>query len=304
MGKSLITLEWTVRLAMGWKILDLDVPTARTVKIFQAENPLEQVQFRLRRMIQGFQIQNFPNRVHFSDPKIRYDISTAQSVKRIVAEIQACGAEVFIIDPLISFHKVNENDNVLIRSKVLDNVTLISRETGAAGFIVDHFNKPTKDNKNVAYRLRGGIAKKDWCDTLICISHRKHESKVLRQFDFVKIRNGPHKPSLLVERDGNFINHIVEEDMLVPVEKIRKILNTRFEGRVEKQADLVKAIMTECDCAERTARPAIHRAVSMGYIKELPGKGRAKSYALSGNEVKKPFPEKGSLPHIFTSDSV
>jgi putative DNA primase/helicase len=277
-GKSLITLEIAVRLAMGWQIFDLDVPTARTIKIFQAENPLDQVQFRLRRIIQGLRISRLPDTIHFSNPKTRYDLSNARTIKTMISEIQACSADVFIIDPLISFHAVNENDNVMIRSRVLDNVTLMCRETGAAAIVVDHFNKPTQDNRNVAYRLRGGIAKKDWCDTLLCISKRRHEHKILNRIDFVKIRNGPGKPSLLVERTNSFLNVIVEEDMLVSVHKVKEILEIDLGGKAERQTDLVQAIVEKCGCNERTVKRAIRRTVDMGYIRELSGAGKTKIY--------------------------
>ncbi len=280
-GKSLILLEWVVRLVMGWKILDIDVPTSRIIKIFQAENPMEQVQFRLRKILQGFQITSLPNQIFFSDPRARYDLKVPASIKKIKAEVLACGADLFILDPLSSFHKVNENDNILIRN-VLDSVTTISRETGAAAIIIDHFGKPSKDRQDVAHRTRGASAKRDWADTLISITHRKHEHRILRQIDFIKVRNGPMRKSVLVDRDENFIHEITEEDMLVPVTTVKEILEN-LGGQVDKQGELIAAISQECNCSNRTARRAINRAVDMKIIISLDGSGKSKKYSLCGH---------------------
>lgn len=274
-GKSLILLEWIIRLVMGWKILDIDVPTSRTIKIFQRENIMEQVQFRIRKMLQGFQITNLPNKIFFSDPETRYDLGQKASVKKIRNEIEECGADVFILDALSSFHHVNENDNILMRN-MLDEVTWISRKTGAAATIIDHFGKPSKDRQDVAHRTRGASAKRDWADTMLTITHRKHENKTLRQIDFIKIRNGPERKSVLVERDGNFIHEITEEDMLVPVSKVKEILED-LGGRADKQIELINEILRETGCTEKTARTAIKKAVDMKYINVIEG-GRSKSY--------------------------
>ena len=278
LGKSLLTIEWSIRLVMGWHIFGVEVPTSRTIKIFQVENPLEQVQFRIRKMLQGFQIANLPNKIFLSDPQIKYNLQHTSSLKRLKAEIKECGADVFILDPLSSFHTVNENDNIQMRN-VLDNVTNISRETGAASIIVHHFGKPQEGRSN-AYRTRGAMSIRDWCDTLISMTHRKHEHKILRQIDFIKVRNGPDRKSILLERDDNLIHEIVEEDMLVSVAKVKDVLETQFDGRVERQRDLVEAIAQECGCTQRTAVPAIKRAVEMKYITEFRVGQRNKGYQV------------------------
>lgn len=278
-GKSLIVLEWAIRLVMGWNILDVEVPTSRTVKIFQAENPMAQVQYRLKKIIEGFQITGLPNRIFFSNPKAQYDLGQKKFVEKIKGEIRECGADVFILDPLSSFHTINENDNILMRTR-LDKVTWISRETGAAAIIIDHFGKPSRDRQNVAYRTRGAMSKRDWADTHLSITHREHENKILRQVDFIKIRNGPMRQSILVERDENFIHEIVEEDMSVSVSKVKEILEAHFGGRVEKQQEFLKTIASECGCAERTAQRAIYRAVEMKVIFSFDGPRKAKGYQV------------------------
>ena len=277
-GKSLFITEATIRLAMGWEILGLPVLTSHKIKIFQQENSMSQVQFRIRKMIQGFQITALPDRIFFSDPKAQYNLKQKASVDRLKKEIVACGADVFILDPLSSFHAINENDNILMRN-VLDTVTHISRETGAAAIIIDHFGKPSQDRKDVTHRLRGASSKRDWADTLLSITHRKHESKILRQIDFIKVRNGPMRKSVLLERNEYFIHEMVEEDTVVTVTQVQEVLEAVFGGRVEKQADFIQAICHECDCSYRTAQRALYRAIDMNAITEFAGYGKSKGYS-------------------------
>jgi hypothetical protein len=274
-GKSLIILEWVVRLAVGWQILDLNVPSARTVQIFQSENPLQQVKFRLNKIRLGLGLGRLPE-FFLNEPSNRFNLSHRGDIDRMRAIIEQNQADVFVIDPLSSFHTLNENDNIQIRAQVLDNVTEISRRTGAAAIVVHHFGKPV-DGRSNRYRTRGASSIQDWADTLISITDRKHEHKTLRQIDFIKIRNGPERKSQLVERDNDFIHHLTEEDMLVSTTKVKEILDNCFGGRVDKQSELLAAISEQCGCTQRTAATAVKRAVEMKYILETI-KGRTKGY--------------------------
>ena len=59
---------------------------------------------------------------------------------------------------------------------VLNQVTYISRLTGAAAIVVHHFGKPVAD-RDESYRFRGAMSIKDWCDTLITITGKAHEHR-------------------------------------------------------------------------------------------------------------------------------
>ena len=171
-------IELAIHLAMGWPIWDMEIPTARRVFIFQFENTEAQEAYRLKKMLRGLEITNFPDNLSFSDPTIRVDMGKPQDRAKMMEIIQESGAEVIIYDPLTSLHRVNENDNVQIRI-ILDNLTEINRKTGTTAIVIHHFGKPT-ENSITAHRTRGASSIKDWADTLLAVTRKKHEHKTLR----------------------------------------------------------------------------------------------------------------------------
>ncbi len=285
-GKSLITMEWAIRLSIRDDILGglFPVPKSRKVIIFQNENPLPQVQNRIEKMLPGLKITNPPNKLFFADTEFQYDLLNNKCVEEMIRAIEDCGAEVFIIDPLSSFHSVNENDNSMMRS-VLDKITYISRKTGAASIVLHHFGKPVKDRAE-SYRVRGASAIKDWCDTLITLTRKAHENKILRIITFEKLRFGEKiKPILLERNNKTLIHHTTEEDMLITPKQVQKLLANQFNGKVEKQGELEIAICDQYNCSSRTARKAINEAVKMKMVHKQK-KGRANIISVNKNTGK------------------
>jgi len=275
-GKSLMTLEWAANLIMGWEVLGFDVPKARKVALFQAENPMAQVQYRIRRVMAGLEIQDPPDHISFSNPKARYDLNKIQTIEAMTTLIKTVGADVFIIDPLSSFHQRSENSNEEMR-QTLDNVTSISRETGASAIVIHHFGKPSQD-RATAYRFRGAMSIKDWCDTMIAVTTKRHENKILRDIKFIKVRHGPEPRAILVERDENFIHTITEEETLCPPGRVKEILEG-LGGYVESQKELMAAIVEDAACSQRSARRYIQRAIDMeAIIENNHGHGKKKTY--------------------------
>ena len=231
-GKSLITIEWSIRFVMGWMVLGLDVPTTRNVIIFQTENSLRQIQKRLRRILEGFEISNLPKKLFFAPFNAKYDLMSDETISRMAAQIEACRADVYIIDPLVSFHDKREDANSEMRS-VLDNLTLLSRKMNASSIVVHHFNKA--DEREIKYRLRGASAIVDWADTVLAFKRKKHETKKLLELTFTKVRNGPVPRPLLVERNSSLICEICEEDILVPMNILVQVLVSSMPpGRVPR----------------------------------------------------------------------
>lgn len=277
-GKSLLRTELAIHLAMGWEIWGLEIPTARRVFIFTFENPESTEAYRLKKMIEGLQITAFPDdRLSFSDPTIRLDLGTRRDQTAALDIVRESGADVVIYDPLTSLHTVNENDNVQIR-KVLDTITEINRKTGTTAIVIHHFGKP-QEGLTTAHRTRGASSIKDWADTLIAVSRKKHEHKTLRLLEFIKVRNGPEPKPVLVERDEFFLHTVTQEDVLCPPERVKAILEA-LGGRVEGQDRLIEAIMEATNCGDRSAREFINLAIERQTIKaeRHPTDGRKKVY--------------------------
>lgn len=279
-GKSLLRLEIAIHIVMGWSLWGkLPIPRARRVLIFSFENTEYIEAYRLIKMLAGLRITNFPSEnLFFSDHTIRIDLSEKKDIKRIIRIIRDNQIEVVFYDPLTSLHNVNENDNVKIR-RILDNITEINRITGASSFLVHHFGKPN-ENSITSHRTRGASSIKDWADTLVALTRKKNEHRILRLLEFVKIRSGPEFKPLLLERDKeSFLHHIAEDNTACPPEKVKEILQT-LGGKVEGQEPLIAAISKVSGCKDRAARSFIKTAVERGLIKEgtCDRDGRLKTY--------------------------
>lgn len=267
-GKSLLLNQISILLAMGWDFLGLKVPTARRTLIFQAENTLKTEKDRFTRMLEGLGITQMPPNISLFEMQGRLDLANPQDQKRIIAAIKDHRAEVFFLDPLISFHSANENDNVAMRH-VLDCVTDISRKTGAGAGVMHHFGKPT-ENGALEYRTRGAMAIRDWADTLIALTTKKGEGgKFFKQLNFLKVRNGYTPKPILVERDENFICHVIEEKSVFSPEQVPQTIRAKG-GRVAGWEKLVAAIQAALGCSTRDAQDLIKSAEAKQLIQKVP----------------------------------
>jgi archaellum biogenesis ATPase FlaH len=278
-GKSMLRLELAIYLTLGRDAWDLPVPKPRSVLIFQSENTLSNEKTRLKSMLGGLQVREPLPKLLFSDP-IRLDLKFKRHWKSALDTVRWSKADVVIYDPLSSFHSANENDNNEIR-RVLDTLTEINRKLGTTAIVIHHFGKPHPDQHS-AHRARGASSIRDWCDTMISLTHRSHEQKILRVLDFNKIRNGPAHQAILLERDENFLHHPTVPGTLCSPAQVRDIL-VELGGTVDGQKILLQAIKEHTGCSQRSAQDYIKQAVRMGTIKDERSKKHAqrKTYTVA-----------------------
>lgn len=287
-GKSMLRNELALHISLGWPFLGMEIPTARSVFIFQFENTLEAEQTRLRAMVKGLRLSegNFPGRISFSIPTIRVDLGDIASQTEILSIIREAGAEVVIFDPLSSLHCVNENDNVQIR-RVLDNLTGICRQANVTAMLVHHFGKPGKDDDgNTAHRVRGGSSIRDWADTVMTFSNKKHESKILRKIEFIKVRNGAEPKPIVVERSKEtFLSAIAEGDGVCTPAKVAQVVQ-EAGGRVDGHRRLRDLVSHAVGCSPAAASRYVVQAVEVGEVQEVsdPGHAQRKIYYANQDE--------------------
>lgn len=267
-GKSLLLNQLVMSLAMGWDFIGLKVPTARRVLIFQAENTLQQEQERYRFQIKGLEITTTPPNICYFPMEGRLELANSHSRKTMVDAIKAHQADAFLIDPLISFHAANENDNAAMR-RVLDFITEIMRKTGAGAGVLHHFGKPTEKG-TVEHRARGASAIKDWCDSMLALTVKKAQDGYRHEITFVKVRNGRQPKPINLERDENLVFQVFNEVLAFPPERVAAIIKAKG-GRVNGQAGLVEAIQEIAGCGEKAARTYIKAALEAGVISEVKG---------------------------------
>ena len=257
-GKSLISLEIAVRLSKGMELWNMEVPKPRQVLLIQKENPDHTIRARLRRICRGLGVQ-VADKIFFADRKFKLNLNKDIDLRKVKDLIEKVKAEVVVLDPLSSYHSVNENDNIQMR-QTLDHLTDITADTGVAWIVIHHEGKPTEATKNSKWRFRGASSIRDWADTMIGYLYKgNNEGKVMRMLTFDKVRHGPEPPNLLFERDENFIHHIVEEDKAVPTSLVAEAL-AELGGRAKNKAELYKIISKTANVSKAT----IYRAIDNG----------------------------------------
>jgi len=280
-GKSLFRTELAIRLVMGMPILNIQVPQPRNVLILWFEGSELMEQQRLQAMIQGLGIKKFPEEKLFYSPAgFQLDFKNKRQsrveMEKLMQLIEKNDIDVTIFDPLSCIHTMNENDNMQMRN-VLDCISHINWEMGTTSIIVDHFRKPQNDAKydETPYRTKGAVSKMDWADSVLCMTRRgKCRDKILREVHFVKLRHGPERPNIMIERDPQtFLHKMVEEDVLVPPATVAQVLLNNGMS-VGKQTELVKLLQREAGCKQSTAHKAIKRAEEMKMIVAFEGEGK------------------------------
>lgn len=273
-GKSMLRLEIALHLAMGWQMWHyFDIPRAKRVLIMQYENSERTEQVRLKMMMDGLGITQIPrNGITWikRTKENRPDLTKKQGVDRLFELVAEIKPHVVVFDCLSNLHSAPENDNVRMRN-VMDVFTDLNATLGVSSIVIHHFGKPTEGSQN-KYRVRGASGITDWADCVFTYSHKKHESRVLRYLENTKMRNAREIRPLLLERNGNFLSIIVDEDNLCPPTKVVEILNT-LGGEVLKQKDLISAIQHETDCSPRSARHFILEAVRRRFIVDFKPEG-------------------------------
>lgn len=305
-GKSLLRLELAIHIALGWEWQGFTVPRARRVCIFQWENSERTEQKRLKKMMGGLGIQRqaLSDRLIIANREDQYDLTLKRDRDRLRQAVKESGAEVIIYDCLSNLHSANENDNVRMR-EILDVLSNINARLKTSCIIIHHFGKPGENPSANRYRIRGATSITDWPYTVITLTRKPNEERVLRQIEFTKVRDGATPKPFLVERNPiTFIHTYTEEETLASPQKVREVLEG-LGGIVETQKAFKESIIEATGCGGKTAWAAIKNAVKMKEIYEFKsGKNKkALGYKIdpgeienSGNGNKKSLPEKVSLP--------
>ena len=273
-GKSLMTLELSLRLIKGEPFIGLPVARVGGVLFLQSENPPSEIKERTNRMLKGLKYSKAPKEIYFSRPGLQYNLGKKGDTDKIISEVQRTKAEVLIIDPFIDFHTEDENENTPMR-RILKRLNRIKHKAHVAVILVHHFSKAA-DRKG-QYRLRGASTIFDWADTVIELSGKGHGNE--RTVKFLKTKFGKRREDIHLLRDQNFIHQVVEEKSKCTTKDVVTVLKKKFSGACDKKGQLVNALTKKTNCSESTASKAIRKALKEGKIREE-RKGKKKSVKL------------------------
>jgi RecA-family ATPase len=193
-----------------------------------------------------------------------------------IDQIKDVGATVVWWDPLISFlpSNVSENNNVGMRA-VLDHLTKINRECKCSSIVIHHFSQPAsnaKDEVPLRYRLRGASSIRDWADTIAVVqaTGKSENPGPGRKLTFTKIRNGPRRLPIFLERDRNFVHHRTDDKRKATAITVIEVIKAHGdEGRYQgSQNELCSLIEEAAGCSKPVAVRAIKEAVEAHQIEE------------------------------------
>lgn len=281
-GKSMLIMEICLHLAVGRQLFDgaFMVPKARRILIIQNENPEYMVQQRVINMADkmGISAEELDTRIMCAKRKAFYDLGSDRSIEIILDQIEKSKADIFVMDPLSSFHSLDENSNSDMGA-ILNNVLHITTITGAACILLHHYGKP-QPNRPDEYRLRGASAIFGKADTVLAMVPKAHEHKSLFMLRFDKVRHGLKPKPILFERNDKLISICTEEDMLVTPRQVVDALTDVFNGSANTQTELSQFLMNEYGVSEKTTRNAIKRAVELNLIQVVKSGRSAKVKAI------------------------
>jgi RecA-family ATPase len=287
-GKSNLSLNIALALSSPEVIsfLGLAVLEQVNVLLVQAENPASDTKNRIEAMSKhpGFKAgwKHFYTLTHnLSDIRILDgDFNDDKFLLRVLEEIQSTNAGLLIIDPWISFHRGDENDNSAMR-RTLDRLTLLMSLTGVAILLLHHVGKGAQDGSS--YAGRGAMAVGDWCHNSFLL--RVHDKKTnTLELSCQKARNFRKPAPILMKLNHNLVFERVEENGSVSVAFLHRFVVEAVQsqgGTVPTQKDLVDILVKKVPALNnRTkAHGVIRDAVQAGVIVEVTT-GRKKSYQL------------------------
>jgi hypothetical protein len=192
-GKSTLLLVEALSMALGVDLLNgrEPLPLGRIrVWVHNGEDPYEELQRRIGAIAIHYGITDEELGDYFRVTSGRdMPIMMARELsdggkllvptdhgKQIIQEIKDHQIQVFIADPFVTLHRVNENDNVMIDA-VMTILRDAANESGAAFEVAHHFRKLNGDEPNVD-SLRGASSMVGACRSIrIVSSMSKDESQ-------------------------------------------------------------------------------------------------------------------------------
>jgi RecA-family ATPase len=202
-----------------------------------------------------------------NDCRIVGNLTDKKFQQFLIDSLLSVDARVLILDPLISYHGEDENDNAAMR-RSLDCLSMVCDRANAAVILCHHYNR-----QNLT---RGAASIRDWADNMLLMDfEKKTGNSTILKMTHDKARNYEQQPDFYLERtsDLQFLRCEKPGKQAEQVEAVITVLE-KMGGQVDNQNQLKNKVMVELNCKEATARRAINEALEMRKIIVKLGTGR------------------------------
>ena len=151
-GKSIIAIQEAIALVTGRAITGLDVWESGPVWVFNAEDPIEELQRRVAAVCLGFDVDvsQLRDKLFLNSGQDRTlivaeerdgSVIAAPDVEALIEEVQRHGIKLVVVDPFVRMHRVSESDNGAM-DYVVQQFQRVAWKTGCAIHLVHHTRKP------------------------------------------------------------------------------------------------------------------------------------------------------------------
>jgi RecA-family ATPase len=207
---------------------------------------------------------------------------------KISSLIRDNSIDLLILDPLISFHNGNENDNMKMRES-LDCLTKIISKTKTACIVIHHVGK--YGSKNEVFSGRGASAIGDWAHNIMIVEEGKEyitvgEGKFAKplMITHTKSRNHDQVKEFAIARDKNLIFkrcplNQKEEAHESNVKEVVDALKA-LGGKVDKQQTLIEYLEKTKNIGRTSAQNLVREACKKELIIPTKDGGKKVGYKL------------------------
>lgn len=293
-GKSVLTLN--IAMALGSpqidKLWDLEIQREIRTLFFQSENGARAVQNRLRLISNDQFLSNGAKNVLFpslgtNDIRVsKGNLSDPAFIDLLLHHIDLSGAQLVVIDPLISFHHGDENDNSEMR-RSLDNLTEVISKTKCSFLVIHHVGR-IYSGKRTSYSGRGASSAGDWADNNYLLEKiyttPGNPTQPLRLSN-QKSRNAEELDEIELVMDNNLVLHKAvsgkNNTSQINGIHVQQALE-QLGGTVSKQTDLVNELKNMTGKEYSSCRKMVTDAVDNGQIlsQDNPQNKKSKIYSL------------------------
>jgi hypothetical protein len=272
--KSFLALDVAVSVASGAACLrQFPVRRSGPVLLFPAEDSLAVVRQRLEGIAAAAQVPfgSLPVQV-ITAPSLRLD--TEPDRQRLSRTVQEQRPVLLILDPLISLHRVDENDATQIAT-LLSYLRELQRQFQLAVLLVHHARKDSQSSRP-GQALRGSSELHGWGDSNLYL--RRKGSQLTLSTEHRAAPSREHIPLQLTESSSGVALKVLECSSVepdappTPAERVRQALSQLQEPIAVQQLQKLCGIRTATVCsalAELTTQGDVVRD-ARGYQLKLP----------------------------------
>jgi hypothetical protein len=262
----------------------------------QSENTGKATKKRLRSIIERAPwFEDGANRIFSAyirnDVRLTGALTDQKFQSGILSLIDKTHADILFLDPLISYHSADENDNGAMR-RTLDCLTVICDKANVACVVVHHAGKTGTDNQ--VFAGRGASAIGDWAANILVLNPGPElktddgSRRFLIEVSHRKARNYQTVENFFLERINGALLVPIQPQQLNPdrIKRIKTVVQILEEagGYIDHKEILVKKVMERINKSRGSAQNAINGACEDNLIRIVPLK-KGHGYRLADFEI-------------------